>query len=56
LSLLLEGSDVAPRTVTLPPRPLPELLARQLSDREHDPVFHQAMTIAQSLAQAMLNA
>jgi glucose-6-phosphate dehydrogenase assembly protein OpcA len=41
------------RTLTLPPQPLAELLGRQLSDRERDPVFREAMQFARVLAQSI---
>ena len=54
LSITHENLDVAPRTITVQPRPVAELLGRQLSDRERDPVFRQTMAIAQTLAQSVL--
>lgn len=55
LAVVLEGLPVAPRTVTVQPQPLAELLARQLSDRERDPVFRDSMAVAQVLAQSVLH-
>jgi glucose-6-phosphate dehydrogenase assembly protein OpcA len=49
-----EGVDAAPRTVTIQPQPLAELVGRQLSDRERDPVFQESMKVAQVLAQSLL--
>src|SRR5262249_18293750 len=46
LAVELEGLGVAPRTVTVQPQPLAELVARQLSDRERDPVFRESMAVA----------
>lgn len=56
LSIAPENLGVAPRTITVQPRPVAELLGRQLSDRERDPVFRQTMTVAQTLAQSVLKA
>ena len=55
LMVVLEGQDVAPRTVTIQPQPLAELVARQLSDRERDPVFRESMAVAQIFAQSVLH-
>ena len=44
----------APRTVTIQRQSLPELIARQLSDRERDPVFRDSMMVAQILAKSVL--
>ncbi len=54
LAVVLEGVEAAPRTVTVQPQPLADLVARQLSDREQDPVFRESMTVAQVLAQSVL--
>ena len=51
LAAILEGVDAAPRTLTAPPQPLAELVGRQLSDRERDPLFIASMSVAQALAQ-----
>ncbi len=50
LSVTNVGQDEAPRTVALPSQRIGELLGRQLSDREPDPIFRQAMQVAQQLA------
>ncbi len=50
LSVTPQGVAVAPRTVTVQPQKLAELVARQLSDREPDPVFRESMKVAQQLA------
>ena len=55
LTGVLEGTDAAPRTVTVPPHTAIELIARQLSDRQRDPVFRQSMAVAQVLAQSLLD-
>ena len=49
-----EGVSAAPRTVSISPQPIPELIARQLSDREWDPSFRRAMEVAQDLAISVL--
>jgi hypothetical protein len=36
------------------PQPLADLVARQLSDRERDPVFHDSMAVAQVFARSVL--
>lgn len=53
LSIVPEGRDAALRTMVLKPQPLAELVGRQLTDRERDPVFDEAMAIAQVLAQGV---
>jgi glucose-6-phosphate dehydrogenase assembly protein OpcA len=54
LKVELEGQEAAPRTMSIQPQPLAELVARQLSDRERDPVFRQVMAVAQVFAQSVL--
>jgi glucose-6-phosphate dehydrogenase assembly protein OpcA len=54
LAVRLEGLDAAPRTVTRIDQPRPDLVGRQLSDRERDPAFCQAMIVAGKLAQSVL--
>lgn len=54
LAITLEGTATAARTVTTPPLSPSELIGRQLSDRERDPVFRQSMGIAQQLAKSVL--
>ena len=53
LSVVPEGTDAATRTIAARPVPLAELVGRQLTDRERDPVFNDVMSIAQSLAQGV---
>jgi glucose-6-phosphate dehydrogenase assembly protein OpcA len=53
LAQTVEGMDVAPRTMTLPMHTASELVGRQLSDRERDPVFREAMAVAQTMAQSL---
>lgn len=54
LAVTLEGIDAAPRTVTVQPQSLPELVGRQLNDRERDAVFRESMAVAQVFAQTLL--
>jgi hypothetical protein len=56
LAVVLEGVEAAPRTMIVPPLDAGELIGRQLSDRERDPVFAESMAVAQILAQSVLNA
>jgi glucose-6-phosphate dehydrogenase assembly protein OpcA len=55
LSVTPEGAAAAPRTLSVPPRPLAELVGRQLSDREPDPVFSESMRVARTLAQSVIS-
>lgn len=55
LMVVPEGIDAAPRTMTVQPQPLADLVARQLSDRERDPVFRRSMEVAQVFARSVLN-
>ena len=55
LSVMPEGVIKAePRTLTAPVQTRAELISRQLSDRERDPVFHESMAVALLLAQRLL--
>jgi glucose-6-phosphate dehydrogenase assembly protein OpcA len=54
LAALPEATGVAPRTVTVPPQPLAELVGQQLADRERDPAFRESMAVARVLAQSVL--
>src|SRR5262249_28726144 len=54
LSIHLEGVDGAPRTLAIPPHRATELVGRQLSDRERDPVFHESMAVARVMAKSVL--
>jgi hypothetical protein len=54
LVIQLEGVEGAPRTQTLPALSPAELVGRQLSDREPDPVFHESMAVAQVMARSLL--
>jgi glucose-6-phosphate dehydrogenase assembly protein OpcA len=53
LSTQVEGSG-QPRTLIVPPQTATELVGRQLSDRERDPVFRESMTTATLMAQSLL--
>jgi hypothetical protein len=46
--------DAAPRTMTAQPQSLPELMSRQLSDRDHDPIFDESMSLARVFAESVL--
>jgi glucose-6-phosphate dehydrogenase assembly protein OpcA len=54
LAVVLEGGGVAARTITIQPQPLAELVARQLSDRERDPVFRESMGVAETFARSVV--
>jgi glucose-6-phosphate dehydrogenase assembly protein OpcA len=54
LAIQMEGADVAPRTIAVPPLTAAEVIGRQLSDRERDPVFRQSMAVAQVMARSLL--
>jgi glucose-6-phosphate dehydrogenase assembly protein OpcA len=54
LAMQLEGVAEAPRTMSVPPHSPAELVGRQLSDRERDPVFHESMAVAQIMARSLL--
>jgi glucose-6-phosphate dehydrogenase assembly protein OpcA len=56
LAVLPEGGNATPRTVAVTQQPVPELVARQLSDRERDPVFRQSMAVARALAESVVQA
>jgi glucose-6-phosphate dehydrogenase assembly protein OpcA len=53
LAIRLEGIEAAARTITMIPQSTAELVGRQLSDRDRDPVFCQAMAVAGSLARGL---
>jgi glucose-6-phosphate dehydrogenase assembly protein OpcA len=54
LEVVTEGVAAAPRSVSVQPLSLAELVGRQLSDRERDPVFTESMATAQTLAQSLM--
>jgi glucose-6-phosphate dehydrogenase assembly protein OpcA len=53
LMVRLGDSDTVPRTVTVQPQSVAEMLARQLSDREPDSIFRESMVFAHSLARSL---
>jgi glucose-6-phosphate dehydrogenase assembly protein OpcA len=53
LEVTSEGVETSPRTVSVQPQSLAELVGRQLSDRERDPVFAESIATAQMLAQSL---
>jgi glucose-6-phosphate dehydrogenase assembly protein OpcA len=54
LAVELEGAEGVKRTLNVPPQPPAEVVGRQLSDRESDPVFHQSMVVAGVMARGLL--
>jgi len=54
LSVQAEGMEAEPRTITVKPASTADIVGRQLSDRDPDPVFREAMIAAHVLAQAVL--
>ena len=54
LGITVEGTDSAPRTVTVPPLTHAELVGRQLSDREPDATFRKSMAVAQAMARCVV--
>lgn len=54
LSVVPEGIDAAPRTITTPPLDVADMLGRQLSDREPDHTFRETMKAAQVLARGVI--
>jgi hypothetical protein len=54
LAILPEGTGASTRTMTIHPQPVPEMVGRQLSDREPDPAFQQSMAVAQIFAQSLM--
>lgn len=54
LVVSLEGTSAVPLTVLIQPQSTAELVGRQLSDRERDPVFEQSMAVAQTLAKSIV--
>jgi glucose-6-phosphate dehydrogenase assembly protein OpcA len=51
LSVVTEGIEAAERTLTVKVEGLADLAGKQFSDREFDPVFHESMAVARTLAQ-----
>ena len=54
LAIVPEGIEGEPRTLTQPSLSPAELVGRQLSDRERDPVFRDSMAVAQVMAASLL--
>ena len=54
LAVVLEGTDAPPRTVAVKSSSVSELVIRQLSDRERDPVFQESMAVAEVFARTVL--
>jgi glucose-6-phosphate dehydrogenase assembly protein OpcA len=55
LAVFDETTRAAPRTVTAQPMPLADIIGREFSDRERDPVFRASLRIARELAQSVLH-
>jgi glucose-6-phosphate dehydrogenase assembly protein OpcA len=54
LVVQLEGVEAAPRTMNMPPHTPEEVVGKQLSDRERDPIFREAMNRARQMAEYAL--
>ncbi|MGL4553584.1 MAG: glucose-6-phosphate dehydrogenase assembly protein OpcA [Gemmataceae bacterium] len=54
LSMELEGMGAAARTIMVPASSPVDLIGRQLSDRERDPAFRDAMRVAEDMARGIL--
>jgi glucose-6-phosphate dehydrogenase assembly protein OpcA len=54
-TVILDNAEAAPRSANFQAPPLAELLGKQLSDRERDPVFTESMSVAQLLARSVLD-
>jgi glucose-6-phosphate dehydrogenase assembly protein OpcA len=55
LEVTAEGLPLALRSLTTQTQTLVDLVGRQLSDRERDPVFHESMVVAQVFAKSLLS-
>jgi glucose-6-phosphate dehydrogenase assembly protein OpcA len=55
LVIRLEGVEAEPRTLMLPEVKAAEVIGKQLSDRERDPVFRESMQVAQVMAKSLLS-
>jgi glucose-6-phosphate dehydrogenase assembly protein OpcA len=55
LAMCPEEGNYSMRTMTVQPQQVPEMVGRQLSDREPDPVFRESMAVAQVFAQSLLS-
>ena len=51
LAIVSEGMGAVPRTITVRPQPLAELVGRQLSGRERDPIFDECLSMARAIAE-----
>ena len=51
LAVTPQGVAVQPRTVAIPTGRIGDLIGRQLSDRDPDPIFRETMKVAQRLAE-----
>jgi hypothetical protein len=49
-----EEGQASLRTMTIQSQTVPEMVGRQLSDREPDPTFRESMAVAQIFAQSLL--
>ena len=54
LAVIPEESKTAARTLATRPLPIADLVGRQLSDRERDPIFRESMTVAGVLAESVM--
>jgi glucose-6-phosphate dehydrogenase assembly protein OpcA len=54
LVIRVEGMAAEPRTLLLPELSPAEVIGKQLSDRERDPVFRESMELAQAMAKSLL--
>ncbi len=54
LAVFEEGTRSAPRTISVQPASLADMVGREFSDRERDPVFRASLGIARELAQSVL--
>jgi hypothetical protein len=54
LVIRLDGVPAEPRTILVPELSPAEVIGRQLSDRERDPVFRESMQLAQVMAKSLL--
>jgi glucose-6-phosphate dehydrogenase assembly protein OpcA len=55
LAMCPEEGQHSMRTMTIQPQSVPEMVGRQLSDREPDPIFRETMAVAQIFAQGLLS-
>jgi glucose-6-phosphate dehydrogenase assembly protein OpcA len=55
LAVFDEGTRSAPRTLSVQPTSLAELVGRELSDRDYDRVFRDSLEVARVLAQSVMH-